>query len=120
MYIHVDIYMYKVWCISSGHFFSVMIQRTGRLVGYFHWWFVISSLGLPNSWHTVKISSTYHIQHTRLCAMVGTGFFRFFFSEETHVAPPTRRPRSSNYPAQTRPDACCKRFVVRLDLTTAS
>jgi len=35
VYIHIYISMYKVWCISSDHFFPVMIQRTGGLVGYF-------------------------------------------------------------------------------------
>jgi hypothetical protein len=27
--------IYKVWCISSDNFFSVMIQRTGGSVGHF-------------------------------------------------------------------------------------
>ena len=44
--------------------------------------FATDFLGLPNSWHPVKISSTHHIPHTRLCVMVGTGFFRFFFRKK--------------------------------------
>jgi hypothetical protein len=32
IYVYRDVY--KVWCISSGHIFSVMIQRTGGLVGF--------------------------------------------------------------------------------------
>jgi len=91
--------------ISSDNFFPMMIQRTGGVGDTVIECFATASLDLPNSWQAVKIYSTHHIQHTRLCACVGTGFFRFF-PEETHVAQTTRRPRSSNYLAQTRLDDC--------------
>jgi hypothetical protein len=98
-------YENKEWCISSGTFLQGMMRKNeGRAEA------VIEGDGraffdLPNSWRTIEIYTTYHSPHSRLCAFVGTGFFRFF-TEETHVAQTTRRSMGSDFLAQTRPDDC--------------
>ena len=71
-------YVYVYWYMSSDTFLPEMMRKNGGEAEAGIEGSATAFFDLPNSWRTDKIYTTHQTPHSRLCAFVGTGFFRFF------------------------------------------